>query len=82
MPQIKERSNLPVLNLEQRYECALQGLEDGTFQSCKKQRKRTTSVNLVSVTERMDVAAVSLHIMASKYFHLRQSGQLFDGFLN
>jgi len=36
MPRIKQRSNLPVLYLEQWYECALQGLEDGTFKSLQK----------------------------------------------
>ena len=33
MPQVKERSNIPNITLEQRYSKALKGLEDGTYKS-------------------------------------------------
>ena len=36
MPRIKQRSNIPNLSLEQRYEKALKGLEDGTYESLAK----------------------------------------------
>ena len=36
MPRIKQRSNIPNLSLEQRHEKALEGLEDGTYESLAK----------------------------------------------